>query len=103
VLIKYTWYGDADLNGMVNTSDSGLLNARSRWINGDFDYSASVTTNDYFLIDNAFLGQGGLVLAGSTSTLLSSTTAAPEPTLLCLPGPMAGGSAGRRWRSLNGR
>src|SRR5439155_8473647 len=67
VLVKYTWFGDADLNGQVNSNDyfqidTGFLAGRTGWINGDFDYSGSINSNDYFLIDSAFLAQGGTVL-----------------------------------------
>jgi hypothetical protein len=62
VLVRYTYFGDADLDGAVTTNDyfqidNGFLGAKTGWINGDFDYDGSITTNDYFLIDNAFLGQ----------------------------------------------
>ena len=68
VLVKYTFFGDADVSGRVTTNDyfqidNGFLNSRTGWINGDFDYDGAVTTSDYFLIDNGFLGQGaGLVV-----------------------------------------
>jgi hypothetical protein len=77
VLVRSTWFGDADLDGAVTTNDyfpidNGFLASRSGWINGDFDYDSSVTTNDYFVIDNAFLGQ-------STSDAPSVASAALPP------------------------
>ena len=46
----------------------------------DFDYDDAVTTNDYFLIDNAFLGQtGALAAAGAGSVALGSVAPVPEP------------------------
>src|SRR5207253_5926071 len=64
VLVKYTYFGDANLSGGITSTDyflidNGFLNGRSGWINGDFDYSGAITSTDYFLIDNAFLSQSG--------------------------------------------
>jgi hypothetical protein len=64
VLIKYTWYGDADLNGRVNFDDyvridNGFNNHRSGWTNGDFDYNGQINFDDYVLIDLAFNTQNG--------------------------------------------
>lgn len=63
-LIKYTYYGDTDLNGTVNFDDysridAGFLNARTGWLNGDFDYNGLVNFDDYSLIDLAFNTQSG--------------------------------------------
>jgi hypothetical protein len=62
VLVRYTPFGDADLDGRITTNDyfqidSGFLAGRSGWINGDFDYDGRISTNDYFVIDGAFLTQ----------------------------------------------
>ena len=62
VLIKYTFYGDADVNGVVNfddysRTDLGFNESRTGWINGDFDGSGSVNFDDYALIDLAFNAQ----------------------------------------------
>jgi len=64
VLMKYTYYGDTDLNGVVNfddysRTDAGFNNTRSGWLNGDFDYNGVVNFDDYSLIDNAFNTQSG--------------------------------------------
>jgi len=71
VLVKYTYYGDADFNGRVNfddyvRTDNGFNNHRSGWLNGDFDGNSSVNFDDYVLIDLAFNSQGG-ILGRSTS------------------------------------
>ena len=78
ILVKYTWFGDADLNGVVDGTDYFLIdNAFSShavnggWLNGDFDYSGVVDGTDYFLIDNAFGAQGAPLSAGISSV--------PEP------------------------
>ncbi|CAN5365275.1 hypothetical protein BH09PLA1_BH09PLA1_05330 [soil metagenome] len=63
VLIKFTYYGDADFNGTVNFDDysridAGFNNNRSGWLNGDFDGNGVVNFDDYSLIDLAFNTQG---------------------------------------------
>jgi hypothetical protein len=89
VLVKYTYFGDADLDGAVTTNDyfqidNGFLGSKTGWINGDFDYDGAVTTNDYFLIDNAFLGQGAALVPAAVGSAqpLSGVTAVPEPASL---------------------
>ena len=64
LLIKYTYYGDADFNGKVNfddyvRTDNGFNNRRTGWANGDFDGSGTANFDDYVLIDLAFNTQGG--------------------------------------------
>jgi len=64
VLVKYTYYGDTDLNGVVNfddyvRTDNGFNNRLSGWMNGDFDGNAQVNFDDYVLIDLAFNTQSG--------------------------------------------
>ncbi|CAN5481696.1 hypothetical protein BH09PLA1_BH09PLA1_01910 [soil metagenome] len=64
VLVKYTWYGDTDFNGVVNfddysRTDAGFNNNLTGWLNGDFDYSGVVNFDDYSLIDLAFNTQSG--------------------------------------------
>jgi len=64
ILVKYTYYGDADFNGKVNfddyvRTDSGFNNHKTGWINGDFDGNGQVNFDDYVLIDLAFNTQSG--------------------------------------------
>ena len=63
VLVRYTYHGDADLNGVVDFDDysridQGFNSHRTGWVNGDFDYNAVVDFDDYSLIDLAFNTQG---------------------------------------------
>jgi Ca2+-binding RTX toxin-like protein len=63
VLVKYTYYGDADFNGKVNFDDyvridRGFNNRSSGWTNGDFDGNGAVNFDDYVLIDLGFNTQG---------------------------------------------
>jgi hypothetical protein len=57
VLVKYTYYGDADLSGAVNGADyqqidSGFGMHSTGWMKGDFNYDGIVDGTDYSLIDN---------------------------------------------------
>src|SRR6185295_3037688 len=75
VLIKYTYYGDANFNGKVDGADYAKIDASfnqqstlgniSGWFNGDFDYNGKIDGADYALIDAAFNSQGGTVLRGA--------------------------------------
>jgi hypothetical protein len=63
VLVKYTYYGDSDFNGVVNfddysRTDAGFNSGASGWLHGDFDGNGSVNFDDYSLIDLAFNSQG---------------------------------------------
>jgi len=62
VLLKYTYNGDANLDGIVNADDYFLIDSnyipqKPGYHNGDFNYDGLVNADDYFLIDFAFLGQ----------------------------------------------
>ncbi len=63
VVLKYTYYGDSNLDGVVDGTDYsridvGFLNHTTGWNNGDFNYDGVVDGSDYTLIDNAFNSQG---------------------------------------------
>jgi hypothetical protein len=66
ILVKYTYYGDADFNGKVNfddyvRADSGFSNHKTGWFNGDFDGNGQVNFDDYVLMDLAFSTQSGIL------------------------------------------
>ncbi len=100
ILMKYTYFGDANLDGVVNGSDytlidNGFNNSLTGWRNGDFNYDGVVNGDDYTLIDNAFNTQGASLagLAGSPAEMIaantsqiagSSSAAVPEPASLGL-------------------
>ena len=86
VLIKYTYYGDADLNGVVDaSSDFDLLSAGivdggatlKGWEFGDFDYSGSITPGIDFDLWSAGLSTQG-------SPLSVGVQPVPEPSTLVL-------------------
>ena len=91
VLIKYTYDGDANADGRINSDDyfridSGFLAqpANPGYSQGDFNYDGTINSDDYFLIDSAFLGQGAPLAAtpltvSADSSPLFSTTAIANP------------------------
>ena len=59
LIVKYTSYGDTDLNGIINFDDyarvdNGFNNAGADWFHGDFNYDGHVNFDDFALIDLAF-------------------------------------------------
>jgi len=69
ILVKYTWNGDANLDGIVNADDyfridRGYISQKGGWYNGDFNYDKVVNADDYFLIDSVFIGQKGPLAGG---------------------------------------
>jgi hypothetical protein len=63
-LVKYTYNGDANLDGRVTFDDyvkidTGFNTGLTGWLNGDFNYSGGVSFDDYVLIDIAFNQQNG--------------------------------------------
>jgi len=94
VLVKYTWWGDANLDGVIDSNDYDLIDNTFalydpqnpappaggwRWGVGDFTYDGVVDSNDYDKIDNAFVlpdGALGLPAGGPVPT--------PEPATLAL-------------------
>jgi autotransporter-associated beta strand protein len=109
VLVKYTYFGDANLDGKVDGSDYSLIDAGyagtlTGWYNGDFNYDGVVDGSDYTLIDNAFNTQDTSYTAGGTAQVATETAqvaaapaAVPEPACLSLLA-VAGVAALRRRR-----
>jgi uncharacterized repeat protein (TIGR03803 family) len=91
VLARYTFFGDANLDGQVDGSDYSLIDAgfaadqanpgsATGWYNGDFNYDGTVDGSDYALIDNAFNNQ--YALAAATAEVAAQPAAVPEPVSL---------------------
>jgi hypothetical protein len=116
VLVKYTYYGDATLDGTVNGADymqidngfgsQSTMTPLSGWANGDFNYDGAINGTDYALIDNTFnqlkaTGATPLAIFANAADLIASpavTSAIPEPTTLGLLTIGAIGLLGRRRR-----
>jgi hypothetical protein len=93
VLVRLTYYGDTNLDGLVSSDDFGNIDQAYQalhdqiagnepaitWFNGDFNYDGSIDGADYDLIDSAYQFQGSTPLF-SASELAAFT------------GPAAGGS-----------
>ncbi len=82
LLIKYTYFGDANLDGIVNGSDytlidNGFNNALAGWRNGDFNYDGLVNGDDYTLIDNAFNTQGPALTAMASEIIAIASPRTP--------------------------
>jgi autotransporter-associated beta strand protein len=91
VLMKYTYFGDANLDGIVdNTTDYDLwstgfihpdLAAAKGWLYGDFDYNGIVdNTTDYDLWAMGFSHQGNPAVI----TMTSFVQPVPEPGAIVL-------------------
>ena len=92
LLVKSTYYGDANLDGKVDGSDysridnailanSLIAHSATGWYNGDFNYDGTIDGSDYTLLDNVFNTQGSLA-----PIQLAFTTSAPTT--------VAGGTSG---------
>jgi hypothetical protein len=102
VLVKYTFVGDANLDGVIDANDYLLLDdnfnaggALTGWYNGDFNYDGVINGDDYTLIDNAFNTQGSVsfasgsagpaeMIASETEQIAGGSTAVPEPAMMGL-------------------
>ena len=84
LLLRYTRYGDADLNGVVNLNDFNRLAANfgltggALWSQGDFNYDGNVNLNDFNRLAASFglSAAGPQVTAGDWARLGASV---PEP------------------------
>jgi hypothetical protein len=101
ILIKHTWNGDANLDGVVNADDyflidSGRLAGKRGYANGDFNYDGNINADDYFLIDSVFLLPEAS--AGFPASAATAATVAVNPEPAMLPLVLAGWMLGVRRR-----
>src|SRR5439155_7464315 len=73
VVLKETFFGDANLDGLVNSQDYSLIEfnvtngvTATGWVNGDFNYDGAVTAADYSLIATEYAIQ---IVSGSPGAL----------------------------------
>ena len=72
VVVRYTHYGDADLNNRVDLSDFNRLAANfgrtgARWAHGDFDYDGTVNLADFNRLAGNFGGTSGPSTTGAAT------------------------------------
>jgi autotransporter-associated beta strand protein len=108
VVVKYTWWGDATLDGKVDVNDYNVwvyyllippTGDNLTWMTGDFNYDGKIDVNDYNMWVYGFLNQSGTLgggvdplgldpLGGSSLAAggadLSGAAATPEPATLAL-------------------
>ena len=80
VLVKYTYFGDANLDGVVGGADYALIDngfnmGLMGWNNGDFNYDGVINGDDYALIDNAYNTQGSVSFEAMPSSQIQIITA----------------------------
>ena len=77
IVRKYTYYGDATLDGQVTADDYLVLDANrntappagSGWIKGDMTNDGSVSADDYLVLDsNRSLAAGNRIDAPSSNS-----------------------------------
>ena len=66
VLVKFTYVGDANLDGKLNIDDytridQGIAAGATGWVNGDFNFDGKINIDDYVLIDSAIVNQGAVL------------------------------------------
>jgi hypothetical protein len=109
ILVKYTYYGDTNLDGVVDGSDysridNAFLADQSKpgtdtgWFNGDFNYDGVVDGSDYTLIDNTFNSQGAAIESVIATAQIATATAVPEPGSLGIAGVILASTLRRRRR-----
>jgi len=88
--VRYTRYGDANLDGLVNLSDFNRLasnfgSTSANWDQGDFNYDSNVNLADF----NRLAANFGQAAAGPNVTpedWSALASAVPEPSSLALLG-----------------
>ena len=77
IIVKLTYAGDANLDGLINADDyflidSAYITQKGGYYNGDFNYDGVINADDYFLIDSAFIGQSGPLTASKLDSAVSA-------------------------------
>ena len=68
VLVKFTWGGDANVDGKINIDDYGRIDGNVNqsgsiwgWFNGDFNYDGKINIDDYGIIDGNINQQNAIL------------------------------------------
>src|SRR5439155_20182190 len=112
VLLRFTYYGDADLSGDVTLDDfTQFLNgyqtqsaATNNWLHGDFDYSGTGTLDDFTQFLYGYQNQGAplgaLEQAIASANLGSAERAMMLAAIDSVPEPVGVGSLGLLWAGI---
>jgi hypothetical protein len=104
VLVMYTYAGDANLDGLVDGADYGVIDNYVQfpgsfgYANGDFNYDGIIDGADYGIIDNTIQLQGAPIPAGTYPGFANAVVAVPEPASLSVLGVVAASLLGHRSR-----
>ena len=80
VQVKYAWYGDLNLDGVVNSIDLGMMASKQLgWSGGDLNYDGVVNADDWSLFFYGNASQNGSI----------SSAGVPEPATGLLFAPLA--------------
>jgi len=92
VLVGYTWYGDLNMDGVLDSNDYDLIDRTwvlwtqegrvpkggFRWAVGDLNYDNTIDSNDYDLMDRAWLLSEREPLGGAGGPVAAAGSAAPD-------------------------
>ncbi len=92
ILVKFTYYGDATLDGKTDASDYSRMDAAfltdkstpgalTGWFNGDFNYDTVINGTDYTLADNTFNRQGATLASQVAAPAVKQARATAIPSL----------------------
>jgi hypothetical protein len=103
ILVKYTYFGDADIDGDVDVADLGKLatawQTSGVWSSGDFDYNGTINVNDLGLLATNWQAGVGSPLGPSLGDALASlglpNVSVPEPATVSLLGALGAWSLKR--------
>jgi hypothetical protein len=93
VLVKFTYAGDANLDGKINVDDYGRIDLNAGhdtggWFNGDFNFDGKINVDDYGIIDFN-VGIQGPPLAGVANRAVSAASAANAGAVSIVPRALA--------------